>query len=315
MRGLGIDDSVPLDQARDRDLLGHVGAVDVLGREPVDLYRLVFLRRVYGVDDGLVLVALRRPVVVEVGVVVRPGLGKVDHAGHAQVDVRLVAPSRPGFAAGSRHQLLADVPRGHFKREEVGVRARDGADGQEPDVVRRSELEAGIANFRRRRELFCRRGEHVVLRGARVSVRDLVLVERRRVGVRYLHRIARDEDRNRVCVPRAAVLAALERPAHAVCVLLHPVYVDSPRRIGSLAQREDAVVLRAVRIEALVLVVVRAELVLLRRRGGRGDGRRPQALRGVARSVRCDRLAYVALHLHDVRLADLDDLNVLQRIV
>ena len=78
---LGIDDAVALYKAWDRDLLGHSVGVAVRGREPVHLDRLVFLRRIDGVDDGWVRIARSRPIVVQIGVVVRAGLRQVDLAG------------------------------------------------------------------------------------------------------------------------------------------------------------------------------------------------------------------------------------------
>ena len=64
-----------------------------------------------------------------------------------------------------------------------------------------------------------------------------------------------------------------------------------------------------------MLVVVGAELVLLCRRGRRRRyRRRPKPLRGVARPVRGYLLTDVALHLDYVRLTDLYDLDVLQRV-
>ena len=277
---------------------------------------VVHLGRVDGVDDGLVFVASRRPVVVEIRVVVRPGFGEVEEAWDVEVDFGIVAACGAGDAAAAQGEFAADGPLGGFEREEVRVLARNGADREEPDVVGRSELKARTAHLSRRREQVVRSSKHAALGRTGVAVRRLVLVERRRVGVGDLHRIAGDEHGHRVRVPGAAVLAALERPAHAVGILFHPIDVDAPRRVGSLTQREDAVVLRAVGIKSLVLVVVGTVFILLRRsRARRYDWRRPETLRGVSCSMGGDRLADMPRHLHDVRLADFDDLDVLERRV
>ena len=243
----------------------------------------------------------------------RAGLGEVQDPRNFRVDNGRVRWRRAAHAAATRRKLFAHNPRRIVKREEIRVPARHRADGQKPHVIGRVEPEARIANNQRIAAIRILTGEEAVLRRTGVSVGDLILDQFCGIGIRYLHPVAGNQHRHRVGVPGAGVLATLERPVHAVGVRLHPIDVDAPRIRDRLAQGEYIIVLRAVGVVALVLVVV-GPVFVFGRGGVVGDRLRPKALRIVPCAMGFDRLADVPGHVSDVRLSNLDHLDMLQLI-
>ena len=121
------------------------------------------------------------------------------------------------------------------------------------------------------------------------------------------------DEQSGVRTPVRRVLAALERPLHAVRIRLHPVHVDAPRRVLCVPQREHHAVLRRIGVAPPVLVVVVAELVV--RRGGVVDGRGDESVGVVPGDVGLYRLADDGVHGLHRRFAHLHDLKVLERRV
>ena len=80
-----------------------------------------------------------------------------------------------GRRINKRHDKFLAAIACHQAPALVRQRARDGADGQEPDVVGRRQLEARVANRQRIRRIGDVRGEEAVLRCAGMSVGNLVL--------------------------------------------------------------------------------------------------------------------------------------------
>ena len=192
----------------------------------------------------------------------RAALRQVQDPRHGRVDLRSVSFSRSLDAPAARRELLAHVPFLCGKREEIRVFPRHGADGQEPHIVGGGEFEAGISHLAHIVGIRDFRLEKPVLRRIGLPVRSLVLDQFGSVDGWDLHAVPRHEDWYRVRVPAARILAALERPAHAVRVVLHPIDVEPPGGVRRVAQREHVVVLGTVGVGALVLVVVGAEFIL-----------------------------------------------------